>query len=78
MNSNSTRYYIFDFSDGQVISEKCRNSFGGFNNCIKRIETALGQRVRGVAGTDGEKWETQDKSLTFTITEVTKEGMLIG
>ena len=75
MNRNCTRYYLFQFDDGETISEKCRNSFGGFDNCMRRIA----DRCNGTClplDDNGDCWEVAGRK--FTIVETTKEGLVIG
>jgi hypothetical protein len=73
-NRNTTRFYIFEFENGMTINEKCRNSFGGFNNCIQRIGKMFNSTC-GPLDSNGDKWQVRGE--VFTITETTKDGMII-
>lgn len=75
MNRNATRHYVFKFSNGEVITEKCRNSFGGFDNLVTRLAKTLGVSRLDVRFNDGESGTVGD--LSFTITEVDKNGMIL-
>jgi hypothetical protein len=61
-----SRYYVLTISDGTTISDKSRNTWGGYTNMIRRIEKELGSRVR-ITGA-GETGEVAD-GRTFTIAE---------
>lgn len=78
MNRNSTRHYQVELSTGEVYRDKCRNSFGGFDNFVERIAKHIGCKRYNLAAqnTEGTIWASQ--GITATITETTKDGMLIG
>lgn len=61
-----SRHYVLTLSDGTTFSDKCRNTWGGYCNMIRRIEKGLGSRIR-ITG-EGETGEVAD-GRTFTIAE---------
>lgn len=56
-NRNHTLHFRLTFDDGEVIQEKCRNSFGGWVNLVKRVEARFGGRMRSeTKGADTGRW----------------------
>lgn len=62
--SNRTLHYAVTLESGETFAEKCRDSLGGFNNLVTRLEERLGGRLR-FTETDGAA------SATFTCGELT-------
>lgn len=62
--SNATRHWeIVDAHTGQtLVTEKCRDSIGGFANLTARLEEALGGQLHAL-GTSGDLWTVNGRTV---------------
>lgn len=63
MNTAQSTTWEITFSDGEVITETCRNTMGGWANMARRIEERFGARMRPM-DTTGTRWEIGGRSFT--------------
>lgn len=70
--NNTTVHVLVEFTDGETIPERHRDTFGGFNNLIDRIAARDGiahgrTSTRATTGPDGRTVFTLRNGRTFTI-----------
>lgn len=66
--SNANRVATVLFDDGEIATEKFRNSIGGFANAAHRLEARFGGRLTPLADgkpIDGTRWTLGGRPCTI-------------